>query len=136
MTVFKKPKAKPKGEGPKKAKPASKPGTKRKRAVIADETKRHVERDGLAGVDDVGDELAATKAAFSRLDVLAAGFIASATVLAPQVETAAEALSNARQCLSLLQQYREIVEAAASCVAGASIKIEFIQMKAYEEEPC
>jgi hypothetical protein len=107
--------------------------TTRKRNVVTDEVRRKVERQPTDGVDDVGDELLATKAAFGQLESMAAGFIRTAAVLAPQVETSAEALSNAKACLIILQQHREMVDAAVNGVKSAVVEIRFSPRK-YDEE--
>jgi hypothetical protein len=99
--------------------------TTRKRNIVTDEVRRKVERRPTDGVEDVGDELLATKAAFSDLEKMAAGFIRTAAVLAPQVESSAEALSNAKACLIILQQHREMVDAAVNGVKSAVVEIRF-----------
>jgi hypothetical protein len=107
--------------------------TTRKRNIVTDEVRRKVERRPVDGVDDVGDELLATKAAFSDLEKMAAGFIRTAAVLAPQVESSAEALSNAKACLIILQQHREMVDAAVNGVKSAVVEIRFSPRK-YEDD--
>jgi hypothetical protein len=129
MTEIRKPKKKVKRDPPKsKQKTPSKPSTVRKRRVVTDEVSRHIERDGMAAVDDVGRTLAATKAAFASLDSLAATFIVHATSLANAVESSAEALGNARQCLSIMQQYQDTVLAVASGLSRSVIRLEFPTM--------
>jgi hypothetical protein len=107
--------------------------TTRKRNIVTDEVRRKVERRPTDGVEDVGDELLATKAAFSDLEKMAAGFIRTAAVLAPQVESSAEALSNAKACLIILQQHREMVDAAVNGVKSAVVEIRFSPRK-YEDD--
>lgn len=107
--------------------------TTRKRNIVTDEVRRKVERNPTDGVEDVGDELLATKAAFNDLEKMAAGFIRTAAVLAPQVESSAEALSNAKACLIILQQHREMVDAAVNGVKSAVVEIRFSPRK-YEDD--
>ena len=107
--------------------------TTRKRHIVTDEVRRKVERRPTDGVEDVGDELLATKAAFSDLEKMAAGFIRTAAVLAPQVESSAEALSNAKECVIILQQHREMVDAAVNGVKSAVVEIRFSPRK-YEDD--
>jgi hypothetical protein len=107
--------------------------TTRKRNIVTDEVRRKVERNPTDGVDDVGDELLATSAAFNDLEKMAAGFIRTAAVLAPQVGSSAEALSNAKACLIILQQHREMVDAAVNGVKSAVVEIRFSPRK-YEDD--
>ena len=107
--------------------------TTRKRNIVTDEVRRKVERRPTDGVEDVGDELLATKAAFSDLEKMAAGFIRTTAVLDPQVESSAEALSNAKACLIILQQHREMVDAAVNGVKSAVVEIRFSPRK-YEDD--
>ena len=141
MTEIRKPKKKVKKDPPKKSsktepKARSKPATVRKRRVIADEVHRHLERDGMSAVDDVGQTLAATRKAFASLDALAATFIGHASALSSAVESSAEALGNARQCLAIMQQYQDTVLAVSDGVSRSVIRLEFARMPSmpYDDE--